>query len=70
MLKRYGSLLWHQTRDVKYLNYPNHIEWELYTNQGFIYLAKHKITHEIEYTEKPTMIDVKEAIMVKKSELK
>jgi hypothetical protein len=69
MLKRYGSLLWHQTRDIKYLNYPNHIVWELCTNQGFIYVAKNKKTQEVEYTEKPIMIDTNEAIMVKKPQL-
>lgn len=70
MMKRFGSLLWSQSTEVKFLNYPKHLVWEIWTNNGFIYLVKDKQTKKIEYTESATMVDVSEAIMVKKPELK
>lgn len=69
-MKRFGSLLWSQTREIRYLNYPKHLAWEIWTNNGYIYLVQDKITKKIEYTESPTLVDVSEAIMVKKVDMK
>lgn len=48
MLRRFGSLIWRQSRDISVLNYPNHVVYEIYTNQGYFYVAQDKITDKIE----------------------
>lgn len=70
MLRRFGTLLTSQSRDMTVLNYPKHIIYAIWTNNGYIYVAKDKETKKIEYTESPTFIDVGEAIFQKKVELK
>jgi hypothetical protein len=70
MLRKFGRLLTTQTRDINVLNYPNHVVYAIFTNQGFIYVAKDKLNKSIEITESKTFVDVDEALFEKKVELK
>lgn len=42
MLKNWGRLLWRQSREISVMNYPNHLVYEIYTNQGYFYVAHDK----------------------------
>lgn len=42
MLKNFGRLVWKQSREMSVLNYPNHLLYEIYTNQGYFYVAQDK----------------------------
>jgi hypothetical protein len=44
MLKRFGTLIWKQTRDISVMNYPNHVVYEIYTHQGYFYVSEDKET--------------------------
>ena len=48
MLRRFGNLVWRQTRDMSVLNYSNHLVYEIYTNHGYLYVAHDKATGKIE----------------------
>ena len=48
MLKRFGKSIWNQSREMRVINYSEHIVYELYTNQGYIYVAHDKSTQKIE----------------------
>ena len=48
MLKNFGRLVWKQSREMSVLNYPNHLLYEIYTNQGYFYVAHDKIKDTFE----------------------
>lgn len=48
MLRRFGNLVWRQSRDMSVLNYPGHVVFEIYTNHGYIYVSQDKTSHKIE----------------------
>ena len=50
MLKQLGRLMWHQTRDMTVMNYPGHVVYQIYTNQGFVHVCQNKTTNQIEWT--------------------
>jgi hypothetical protein len=71
MIKRLGRLLCTQSREINVLNYPNHTVYAIFTNQGYVYVCKDKLTQKIEYTESPTnIIDVDTALFNRKLEMK
>lgn len=51
MLRRFGNLIWKQSREISVLNYPKHVVYAIYTNQGYIYVSKDKETGKIEEFE-------------------
>jgi hypothetical protein len=44
MLKRFGTLIWRQSRDISVMNYPKHIVYEIYTHHGYFYVSEDKDT--------------------------
>lgn len=48
MLRRFGNLVWSQSRDMRVLNYPRHMVFEIYTNHGYIYVSQDKSSQKIE----------------------
>lgn len=48
MLRRLGSVVWSQTRDMRVLNYSNHLVYEIFTNHGYIYVVHNKTTQQVE----------------------
>lgn len=70
MIKRLGRLLTSQTREINVLNYSNHVVYAIFTNQGFLYVAKDKESKKIEVAESLEFIDVNEALFTKKVEMK
>ena len=48
MLRRFGNVVWRQSRDMSVLNYPGHIVYEIYTNHGYIYVSQDKTSQKIE----------------------
>ena len=48
MLRRLGSLVWKQTRDMSVMNYSNHLVYEIFTNHGYMYVVHNKTTDKIE----------------------
>ena len=48
MLRRLGRVIWTQSRDMRIINYPETIVYEIYTNQGFLYIGHDKKTDKIE----------------------
>lgn len=50
MLRRFGNLVWKQSREMSVLNYSNHLVYEIYTNHGYLYIAHDKSTGKVELT--------------------
>ncbi len=48
MLRSFGRCIWKQSRDISVMNYPNHLVYEIYTNQGYFYITQDKKTEKIE----------------------
>lgn len=48
MLRRFGNLVWRQSRDMSVMNYPSHIVYEIYTNQGYFYVSQDKTNDKLE----------------------
>jgi len=48
MLKHFGRQIWKQSRDISVLNYPKHLIYEIYTNQGYFYVSHNKETDKFE----------------------
>lgn len=48
MIKAWGRLIWRQPREMSVLNYANHIVYEIYTNNGYVYVSQNKDTQKIE----------------------
>jgi hypothetical protein len=55
MLRSFGRCIWRQSRDISVMNYPNHLVYEIYTNQGYFYVAQDKKTEKIEVVNLQTM---------------
>lgn len=70
MLRRFGNLLTTQNREITVLNYSKHLVYAIWTNNGYLYVAQNKETKKIEFDESVTLVDVGEAIMTKKVEMK
>ena len=51
MLRRFGSLLWRQSRDISVYNYQNSMVYEIFTNQGYLYLIQDKEKKSLEATD-------------------
>jgi len=51
MLKHFGRQIWKQSRDISVLNYPKHLIYEIYTNQGYFYVSHNKETDKFEILE-------------------
>jgi|LakMenEpi12Oct12_1017442.scaffolds.fasta_scaffold01769_3 hypothetical protein len=48
MLRTFGRCIWKQSRDISVLNYPTHLVYEIYTNQGYFYISQDKKSDKIE----------------------
>ena len=48
MLRRLGSVIWSQSREMRVINYSNHMVYELYTNHGYIYVTHDKSTNTMD----------------------
>lgn len=48
MLRRLGQAIWSQSRDIRVVNYPGVIVYEIFTNQGYLYIGHDKNTDKIE----------------------
>lgn len=48
MLRRFGNLIWRQSRDISVMNYPSHMVYEIYTNQGYFYVTQDKTNDKLE----------------------
>lgn len=48
MLRRFGSLVWRQSRDISVYNYSKTMVYEIFTNQGYLYLIQDKEKDTIE----------------------
>ena len=48
MLRHFGRLIWKQSRDISVLNYPQYMVYEIYTNQGFLYISHNKDNDKLE----------------------
>lgn len=48
MLRRFGSLIWRQPREMQVFNYSNHLVYEIATNHKPLYVAYDKTTNTIE----------------------
>lgn len=42
-----GQLIWVQSRDIRVLNYPKTIVYEIYTNKGYLKVGCDKETNEL-----------------------
>lgn len=51
MLRRFGNLIWKQSRDISVMNYPTHLVYEVYTNQGYFYISQNKANDKLEVIE-------------------
>lgn len=45
---RLGKLIWSHTRDMRVLNYPEVMVYEIYTNKGNIFIGHNKTNDTIE----------------------
>ena len=52
MLSRFGRMIWSQSRDIRVVNYEKNIVYEIYTNQGYLYISQSKSKPEIEWLTK------------------
>ena len=48
MLRRFGRIIWTQSRDIRVVNYPEVMVYEIFTNKGYLYIAHDKTTNKIE----------------------
>ena len=48
MLKQFGRVIWRQSRDISVYNYPSHMLYEIYTNQGYLYVSHDKTKNKVE----------------------
>ena len=48
MLRNLGRLIWRQPREISVMNYANHMVYEVYTNNGFLYFVQEKETQKVE----------------------
>lgn len=62
MLKNLGRLIWRQPREMNVLNYSNHIVFEIYTNNGYLYCIQEKASGNVEFTKKMWDSDRNEAL--------
>lgn len=42
-----GRLIWSQSRDIRVLNYPNVMVYEIYTNAGYLKIGQDKLTNQL-----------------------
>ena len=52
MLSRFGRIIWAQNRDIRVVNYEKNIVYEIYTNQGYLYISQSKSKPEVEWLTK------------------
>ena len=52
MLSRFGRMIWSQSRDIRVVNYEKHTVYEIYTNQGYLYVSHSKSKPEVEWLTK------------------
>lgn len=48
MLRRLGQAIWSQSRDIRVVNYPGVMVYEIYTNKGKLYIGHDKTTDKVE----------------------
>ena len=48
MLRRFGNLVWRQSRDMSVYNYSNHLVYEIFTNHGYLYVCHDKGSGKVE----------------------
>lgn len=53
MLRRFGSMLWSQSREMRVMNYSNHMVYQLYTNHGYIYVTHEKSSDRFTVSRTP-----------------
>ena len=56
-LGKLGTLVWKQTREIEVLNYPRHIVYQIYTNQGYLYFIQDKDTQKISVENSCAAVD-------------
>jgi len=49
-----GRLIWRQSRDISVYNYPGHIIYEIYTNQGYMYVSEEKDSKKVDVVRTET----------------
>lgn len=54
--KQLGPMIWCAMRDVRVMNYGNHIIYEISNNNGFLYVLLEKNTQRLEALSRPTRL--------------
>jgi hypothetical protein len=52
MFSRFGRMIWAQNRDIRVVNYEKHIVYEIYNNQGYLYISQSKSEPVVEWLTK------------------
>jgi hypothetical protein len=47
MRRVFGQLIWTQSRDIRVLNYPRAMVYEIWTNQGYLRIGHDKETNAV-----------------------
>ena len=56
VFRRLGSCLWTQSRDMRVYNYSGHIVYEIFTNQGYMYVRENKDTNKIDVVRSQNIV--------------
>jgi hypothetical protein len=46
-------MIWRQSRDISVCNYPHHMVYEIFTNQGTLRIVENKTTKQVEVLKEP-----------------
>ena len=49
-------MVWSQTRDMRVINYSNHLVYEIFTNHGYLYVVHNKTTQQIDIVNGISMV--------------
>jgi len=48
MLRRFGKMIWRQSREISVYNHEHAIVYEIYTNQGYLCVSQNKTNGKVE----------------------
>lgn len=48
MIRGLGRAIWTQSREIRVINYPQFMLYEIYTNHGFLNIAHNKTTNTVQ----------------------
>ena len=57
VLRRFGTLVWKQSREIEVLNYSRAVVYQIYTNQGYLYVCHDKDTDRFTVLKKNEEVD-------------